>query len=305
MSETPGIRKASAGRGVVRLSKLAVSLIVFAFDRAFFQICKLLRKDMSGRCVVLSYHSVPGNYVERFSSQMRLARELAHPGDLRNPGTRPKGKVWLGITFDDAMESFYRNAVPVLKELDVPATVFVVADALGNRPVWGKVYYLPDERVMSAQQLLSLPESIAVGSHTLTHANLLTSSPEVAWKEIAGSRRKLETLLQRSVDFFSFPFGDFNESLVRQCKEAGYVKVFTTEPTCISIADASRTFVVGRVSVDPWDWQLEFRLKIMGAYRWQAVTHSALSSLARLLSAWKLSFRKETIQKVEERRAPE
>jgi hypothetical protein len=42
--------------------------------------------------------------------------------------------------------------------------------------------------------------------------------------------------------------------------------VFTALPQW-KISNASE-FVTGRVRVDPTDWRLEFRLKLLGAYRW-------------------------------------
>src|SRR5207245_1160814 len=65
---------------------------------------------------------------------------------------------------------------------------------------------------------------------------------------------------------FSFPHGSFNAKLVEWCREAGYERVFTILPT-LAFSDP-REFVTGRVSVEPTDWPLEFRLKLLGAYRW-------------------------------------
>jgi len=49
-------------------------------------------------------------------------------------------------------------------------------------------------------------------------------------------------------------------------RESGYEKVFTVEPKCDE--SEMKDFVVGRVRVDPSDWRLEYRLKLLGAYRW-------------------------------------
>jgi len=199
------------------------------------------------------------------------------------------------------MESFYNNAVPVLVQLRIPATVFAVADALGTRPGWGHHYYLPTDRVMSATQLQGLPDLISIGSHTLTHVSLVALEPEVARGEITASRQRLEDMLQRSVTLFSFPHGHFNDALVHQCREAGYERVFTTEPRCAN----ENNFVIGRVSADPWDWPLEFRLKMMGAYRWRMSVRAALNRMFHYLSlgsqalGWKPGFGKMESQNTE------
>lgn len=265
MSETPGIRKPSVKRYLLRILNLGISSIVFFLDRIWFHLLRLLQRDSASRCTVLYYHSVPREYGKRFEEQMRLMLKLAVPLDLRDLKCDSRSKTFVAITFDDSLESFNNYAVPVLIELKIPATVFTVVDALGSQPGWGKGYYLPDERVMSTMHLERLPDLITIGSHTLTHVSLISTSPEMAREEIVGSRHRLENMLNRPVTLFSFPHGHLNDALVSQCREAGYERVFTTEPRCIG----EDHFVIGRVSADPWDWRLEFRLKMMGAYRWR------------------------------------
>lgn len=266
MSATPGIRKPSVKRWLLRILNLGISSMVFFLDRIWFYLLRLLQRDTRSRCTVLYYHSIPREYGKRFEQQMRLMLKLAEPLDLRDLECNSRNKTFVGITFDDSLESFYKYAVPVLVELKIPATVFTVVDALGRHPSWGQGYYLPDEQVMSTKHLERLPDLITIGSHTLTHVSLISTSPEVAREEITGSRHRLERMLNRPITLFSFPHGHLNDALVSQCREAGYQRVFTTEPRCVG----GDNFVIGRVSADPWDWGPEFRLKMMGAYRWRA-----------------------------------
>jgi len=199
----------------------------------------------------------------------------------------PEGTHSVAITFDDGLVSFAEHAVPVLERWNVPATVFAVVDALGSSPIWGENYYSPYERVMSEEQLRALPALVSVGSHTLTHPHLLAVSEQAAGLEISESRRKLESLLQRPVMTFSFPHGEFNEAVVAQCREAGYERVFTTDPELLRNGQAK--FVVGRVAADPWDWTLEFRLKMLGGYCWQSYLLSVKRSVRRVFSRQKES----------------
>lgn len=282
MSQTPGTRKPPLGRSVLRIIKVGISFVVYLWDRVWCQVSRYCRWKFNGRCIVLYYHSVPKEYAKRFEEQMQAVLKLASPIDLRNLEELPGAstRTCVAITFDDCLDSFYENAVPVLLQLNIPATVFAVTDALGGRPAWGEHYYLPDEQVMSAVQLKSLPELITIGSHTMTHRSLVKLPLKAARQEIVGSRQRLEDLLQRPVTLFSFPHGHYSEVLVHQCQDAGYERVFTTEPTCARDGD----FVVGRVAADPWDWPLEFRLKIVGAYRWHMSVRTALNRLVRCLS---------------------
>jgi len=263
MSVTPEIAKPSIARFVIRTIKLGISILYFIWNR----FCHMLFGNSVGTCVVLYYHSIPIQYRTRFEEQMRLIAAQKTAIDITRVGDLPSNTHSVVITFDDALQSFAENAVPVLVRLKIPATVFAVTDALGSKPGWGEGYYSPNERVMSPEQLSNLPDSIKVGSHTLNHPNLTALSQESAGEEINLSREKLEALLHRPVNLFSFPHGAFNDFTVQQCKKAGYQLVFTTEPGLVSAG--KNGFVVGRVPADPWDWRTEFYLKVSGAYCWQ------------------------------------
>jgi peptidoglycan/xylan/chitin deacetylase (PgdA/CDA1 family) len=212
---------------------------------------------------------------------MLFITRRAKPIGLADIGASSGCTHTVAVTFDDALESFAENAVPVLLRLNIPATVFAVADALGGMPDWAESYYSTEERVMSAERLTGLPDLITVGSHTLTHADLVVLPQDAAGREISESKMKLEVLLCRPVKFFSFPFGTFDAVNVRQCREAGYDRVFTTVP----IPGAPGQFVVGRVAADPWDWWLEFRLKVAGAYRWMPYASAAKHRIRASFSA--------------------
>ena len=285
MSVTPEVQQTPLRARASRIIKLFVSGCVFACDQIWLYCCRVLQIQREPRWVVLYYHSVPDSYVRRFEEQMRLASQLAIPLDLLHIGDLSESKVSISVTFDDALESFPKNAVPILTRLKIPATVFVASEALGTRPRWVEFY--SNEIIMSSKDLAELPDLISVGSHTLTHANLVLESDVRVRQEISDSRRNLENIVRRPVTLFSFPFGSFNDSLVQQCRQAGYARVFTTEPNYGRL----KNFVVGRVSADPWDWRLEFFLKVMGAYRWLAVV-SAIRGAAKRLA--QLGFRTHT-----------
>jgi hypothetical protein len=105
-------------------------------------------------------------------------------------------------------------------------------------------------------------------------------SEEAARLEICESRRKLESQLQKPVRTFSFPHGEFNDSIIAQCRKAGYERTFSTSPELLR--DGSAKFVVGRVAADPWDWTLEFKLKMYGAYSWQFYLQSLKQNVKRV-----------------------
>jgi peptidoglycan/xylan/chitin deacetylase (PgdA/CDA1 family) len=276
MSATPGIENLSLAKVTSRILKLAISVTYFAMRSAWCWV------SGRGTGLVLYYHAVPEKYAERFEEQMKMLVTHAKAIPLDAIDDLPKSLHSVAITFDDALLSFAEHAVPVLQKLKIPATVFAVVDALGTTPSWGESYYTSEERVMSDRQLRVLPTLIQVGSHTLSHPHLPAMTEEVAKWEITESRHKLETLLQKPVPVLSFPYGEFNDSVVAQCRAAGYERVFSTNPALLR--DGSSEFVVGRVAADPWDWTLEFRLKMLGGYCWQSYLRSLKLRLLKLFS---------------------
>jgi peptidoglycan/xylan/chitin deacetylase (PgdA/CDA1 family) len=222
-------------------------------------------------CVILYYHSIPNTARARFAAQLDALLELATPISIATVPLLPpaRGQHYCAVTFDDGIRDVVENAVPELQKRNIPATMFVVASALGRHAWWWPPSALsePQAPVISAEQLRALPSGlISIGSHTLTHPMLPCLKEEEARRELYGSRAVLEQILGRRVTLFSFPFGAFSPALISWCREAGYERVFTSTPG-LSFQDPHE-FVSGRVPVDATASMLEFRLKVLGAYRW-------------------------------------
>lgn len=124
----------------------------------------------------------------------------------------------VAITFDDGLESVYSNALPVLREFDVPATVFVNPGFVDdrNRGLLQSRHGIDDDGqiVLSDDELRELVESplVHIGNHTRTHANLAAvDDGEELHSEIVASKEILEDEYGVDVDSFSYPYGAFDE----------------------------------------------------------------------------------------------
>ncbi len=126
------------------------------------------------------------------------------------------------ITFDDAYESVYRNALPILSHYNMVATVFPITKFVGGHNVWDYGYgRLPH---CSWKQLQHLTEvGWEVGSHTATHQNLRSLSTKRLWNEIRYSKEVIENRLGRSISVISYPFGSYNQDVMDLAAAAGYV----------------------------------------------------------------------------------
>jgi peptidoglycan/xylan/chitin deacetylase (PgdA/CDA1 family) len=264
----------SDGLLVKRIVKLLISLLVRTWDIISGGFLRLTGRRTSPSCVVLYYHAIRSEERRGFAKQMDTLLDLARPWRLDGQIEQPNGRH-VAVTFDDAYVSVIENAVPELKQRGIPYTVFVPTGSWGRQPSWVSNPNHPfwKERVVSREELrASAAEPLAtIGSHTVhhpNHPNLVNLSAEEAGCELTKSKSELEEVLARPVKLFSFPHGAHNARLVTQALEAGYQRLFTIEPKVVNPATGAT--VMGRVAVEPVDWPLEFRLKVLGAYRWMA-----------------------------------
>ncbi len=250
-----------------RLLKLAISLVVFGCDVLRRSLMRMVGMKPRPSCVVLYYHDVPQGQRQKFAKQMDMVMSMTIPISTSHRGMLVRGKRYCAVTFDDGFENSLKNAVPELAIRMIPATFFVTAGYINRKAEWWPISSPEHEqRIACVEKWLQLPtDLIEIGSHTMNHPNLPEVPEHIARAELLQSRRTLEKMLKREIVAFSFPYGALNPALVSWCYEAGYTQVFSTLP-----ADRVERegYPIGRTGVEPSDWNIEFRLKLLGAYRW-------------------------------------
>jgi len=252
-----------------RIIFLIGSLFVEAGDLLWNNARKLLGLRPRGSCVVLTYHSVTSEERPLFARQMDTLLRYAKPVRADIEALPPEGGRYAVLTFDDGMQNIVDNALPELEKRSIPATLFIITDVLGKIPDWE--CFGPrdtgEEHVMSEEQLRKLPsDMVEIASHTMTHPVLPQIDREKLAQEVEGSRAKLAKMLGREIKLLSFPYGAFNDDVVDACRKAGYERVFSVLP--YFAFSEPQEFLTGRMGVCPTDWPIEFRLKVLGAYRW-------------------------------------
>ena len=175
------------------------------------------------------------------------------------------------LTFDDAFENLLSNAIPILEDYQIPAIVFGVAGNLGKKPKWSISVAHPEagEKTMTAEQLVTLSRNplIRIGSHTMTHPNLATLTVVKVRQELADSKQQLELLLNCPVEDLALPHGAFNEMVLQIARQVGYKRIYTLEPKVMP-EDKMQDGIIGRFSMSPDIWPIEFFLTCAGAYAW-------------------------------------
>ena len=241
-----------------RLTKLLISLVFFRVMLILNFFYQAMGKKQKGLCSVLLYHSVAALDRERFARQMDILLTLATPVDIAKPNPEIIQGRQVAVTFDDGLQSFKENALSELVKRRIPVALFVPSRRLGKR-----LSAYDEETVMDQAELLNLPmDVVTIGSHSQTHAHLTWIDQDTAAKEITGSRNDLETIFGRPITLFAFPYGEYNDQILTLARQAGYFRVFSIFPT------GKDDFLCGRIIACPKDWVIEFKLKVLGAYRW-------------------------------------
>lgn len=271
---------------LTRCTQLVLATLFLTLRSAYFGLLRLAGRPVPWTFVVLMYHSVTPDEVSRFSRQMDLLKKRTHVvrADFSAAGAVP-GNRYVALTFDDGFESFIRHVMPVLRQKQIPATVFVVTRDIGKRPGWiadGKRRGA-NERLMGEEDLRALlREGLAsVGSHSVSHAPLrgsALSADEIRF-ELGGSKQDLEERLGREIALFALPYGAYDERVLQFAKEAGYGRVFLSIP--LGSMTNIEGHIAGRIDTSPADPPFSFRLKALGAYQFLPL---AIAGKARLLS---------------------
>lgn len=268
---------------IVRLVKLAVSILVWGCDLLKRGVYGLLGIRYPGRSVVLYYHAVNREDRGRFARQMDDVLRLAKPVPPGFTGTVEMETLYASITFDDGFVSVIENALPELLKREIPFAIFVPSGFMGRRPEWTKNARYCRQIVMDKYQLSEIGNMklATIGSHCVTHSNLLSLGMDAAREEIYRSKKDLEAALNYEVEFICFPHGAYDNRHVELARGAGYSRIFTINP--VLAFKKPDEYVTGRFSVEPSDWGIEFRLKLIGAYRWLPAAFLLKRKIRRIL----------------------
>lgn len=183
--------------------------------------------------IVLAYHDIgddPSNatdyYVStaQFRKQLRLAKQwglrLVPLAELTDAAIAGRCLDGLGaVVFDDSLVGVHHNAMGVLLDEEVPATIFTVSAELGSSPPWWK----GAARLMTEDEVREMAAAgFTIASHTLTHASLPSLTPHQLRAEVTDSRHSLEDLVGTEVDLFAYPYGHYDRRVREAVIAAGY-----------------------------------------------------------------------------------
>lgn len=185
--------------------------------------------------VVLQYHHVststpaatsvsPARFAEHMAAvkqsgyQVLSLAEVA--GALRAGGALPDKAVL--ITFDDAYDSIYHQALPVLKSYGWPFVVFV-----SSAPVDQKV-----RDMMNWDQLRALAAAgAAIANHTHSHVHMvrtLAGESQAQWRarlrtELLTAEARIEAETGQRHRALAYPYGEYSAPVLALVAELGFI----------------------------------------------------------------------------------
>jgi peptidoglycan/xylan/chitin deacetylase (PgdA/CDA1 family) len=152
-------------------------------------------------------------------------RQLINWYQKKGPAPAPKSVV---IVEDDAHKSVYTDMLPLAKKYNVPVTVFIYPSAISNA-----------KYAMTWDQLRELKKTglFDFQSHTYWHPNFKKDRKKMTPAEfdkstamqLTKSKAKIEKELGGTVDLLAWPFGIYDDDLIRRATAAGYIGTFTIE----------------------------------------------------------------------------
>lgn len=168
------------------------------------------------------------------------------------------------VTFDDGYSGVFEYAWPLLRDLGIPATVFVVADAPGGYREHGYWWddadvlrgYSPEteQRWLTALQgdrsaivgtevrrpapawcqpatwgtiAAAAREGLGIGAHSATHRNLPMLPDAELHRELVESREVIRQQSGTDPVLFAYPYGWWDERIRGAVRAAGYRAAFT------------------------------------------------------------------------------
>lgn len=167
---------------------------------------------------VLAYHEVmPESDYAYCVTSRSFAQQLA----LFDSVTKHAGpRLPFQITFDDGERSQYLNAAPILAEHGISATYFVTPGLIGTAA-----------KFLGWDELKALQNAgHSIQSHGWSHKFLTFCSDAELAHELLAPKQLLEYKLGAPVEEISVPGGRWNWRVIKACADAGYRRVYVSDP---------------------------------------------------------------------------
>jgi len=130
------------------------------------------------------------------------------------------------LTFDDGYRDNYDNAFPALRDRGMKGTFFIItdfADFAATNPDYA--------RYATWDMLREMDEAgMEIGSHSRDHPDLKGKDDDFLVWQALGSSQTIEANLGKKPRVLAYPFGSYDENVIRVFHSAGFWGAVTTQP---------------------------------------------------------------------------
>lgn len=199
----------------------------------------------------------------------------------------PRGAVV--VTFDDAFAGVFRWALPILKDLEIPATVFAVTTYVGRLvpmhfDMWGIAHHssAPEDtwRSMTWDECREAEATglVEIGCHTHAHHNF-SGKPAEFRQDLRTAQRHFGAELGGPRPMFAIPYGNrqlgqLDDELLQTARSEGLNCALTTSLGLVEPGQSP--FGWKRLEVVEQDSGATLAAKVEGWYDWMGTVKTAV-----------------------------
>lgn len=226
-------------------AKNLIYILTFIFISINLVLITSFGQDEPKKIPILTYHNIVEDLGEddpflnvtpmKFKEHLQAIKEAGYEtitySDYYNYVTKnsllPDKPIM--INFDDGYLSNYQYGYPILKEMNMKATIFIVTDTVGANYDWMYPHFTWEQALEMEQSGL-----IDIQSHSHTHPNFAELDDVDMIRELRLSKYLIETHLNKECEFIAYPYGLLSEKSLYQAEAAGYKMQMLFENTGVN-----------------------------------------------------------------------
>ncbi len=263
----------------IRKQDLSVLLFYFLGYSRISNLLFRLRRIPLTRIVI--FHDISLTITKKFEAHLLFLKKRTNVISFDDflSGKLSTEKINVIITFDDGYKSWVSHAIPLLEMLELPATFFVSSGFInlqGNEEaefkktkLFLKSPVINDARCLNNEDIKMISDKgFTIGGHTVHHCDLskLVDEEKIGF-EIGQDKIALENIINKKIDYFSYPFGSYKNPQVNLSEillKSGYKGAVTTVTGNNSID--SDPYLLCREITPAWMNRQVFKARIFGNY---------------------------------------
>jgi peptidoglycan/xylan/chitin deacetylase (PgdA/CDA1 family) len=164
------------------------------------------------------------------------------------------------VYFDDGYRDNFVNAYPILKKMEIPATLFIAVDCVeGRGNPWGAMVSDVAGVFLSWDEIRNMKGVFSFGTHTMSHRKLVDLPPQEVRRECTESRRIIEERTGEPVVAISYPKSRWNLEVRGIAEDLGFSYILSHDR---GVNYGPPYKFLNKIPVGPRDTFVLFRAKL-------------------------------------------